>query len=187
MSEGLGWTKGACRSGWDGPAPVPTPELHCGHIATSSKPSLMLCLNPAHLLPSGATGGVAAASALLGEVMPAALGAQLEQWLAELEGSGDDSITAEAAELRCVRRGCSRVAGAAGVGLPPPALVTTACCATGSFPTASDASRAAQRLSVPTPQRIPTTNRPSINPKLLQLLSLYFSYEFKLRSAHPNN
>ncbi|KAL4422844.1 hypothetical protein ABPG75_009041 [Micractinium tetrahymenae] len=49
----------------------------------------------------GGAGGVAAGSALLGEVMPAAVGCPLESFIAGLEGSGDALVEAEAAELRC--------------------------------------------------------------------------------------
>ena len=45
---------------------------------------------------------MAAAVALLGEVMPAALGASLEEFLAAVEGSGDAEVAAEAGELRWV-------------------------------------------------------------------------------------
>ncbi|PSC76457.1 nuclear pore complex NUP107 isoform B [Micractinium conductrix] len=49
----------------------------------------------------GGVGGVAAATALLSEVMPAALDAPLERFIAGLEGQGEATLAGEAAELRC--------------------------------------------------------------------------------------
>ncbi|KAL4448847.1 hypothetical protein ABPG77_007564 [Micractinium sp. CCAP 211/92] len=48
----------------------------------------------------GGAGGIAAGSALLGEVMPAALGCPLDSFITGLEGIGDALVAAEAAELR---------------------------------------------------------------------------------------
>lgn len=53
-----------------------------------------------HRPAAGASGGVAAASALLTEVLPAALGMPLDQFLAALDSSGDAAVEADAAELR---------------------------------------------------------------------------------------
>lgn len=79
-------------------------ELSCGSTS-SYEPKLTghtpACLS-ACLPAAGATGGVAAAVALLGEVMPAALGASLEEFLAAVEGRGDAEVAAEAGELRWV-------------------------------------------------------------------------------------
>lgn len=50
--------------------------------------------------PAGATGGAAAASTLLTEVLPAALGSPLDDFIAAMASSGDAAVEADAAELR---------------------------------------------------------------------------------------
>mgnify|MGYP001810776857 CR=1 FL=1 len=58
--------------------------------------------SPSLVSNAGGVGGVAAATALLSEVMPAALDAPLERFIAGLEGQGEATLAGEAAELRWV-------------------------------------------------------------------------------------
>lgn len=77
-----------------------TPTTTALSFASQPPPQfeLYLCLCTA-----GATGGVAAATVLLTEVLPAALGGSLEDFAAAMEASDDVAVAAEAAELRWAR------------------------------------------------------------------------------------